>query len=137
MTLNVELVSPERIAWQGEASMVIARTVGGGDIAFLTGHAPFLGALEVDTVTIRPEQGDDLMIAVHGGFLSVQDDHVVILSDVAEVDENIDVARARAAADRAEAAVKADADDAAAAAALRRANARLKATGQTSTTAAH
>jgi F-type H+-transporting ATPase subunit epsilon len=131
--LNVELVSPERIAWQGEASMVVARTVGGGDIAFLTGHAPFLGALEVDTVTIRPEQGDDLMIAVHGGFISVQDDHVVILSDVAELGETIDVARARAAADRAEAAVKADGDDAAAAEALRRAHARLKATGETAT----
>jgi F-type H+-transporting ATPase subunit epsilon len=131
--LNVELVSPERIAWQGEASMVIARTVGGGDIAFLSGHAPFLGALEVDTVTIRPEQGDDLMIAVHGGFISVQDDHVVILSDVAELGDTIDVARARAAADRAETAVKADSEDAAAAEALRRAHARLKATGETAT----
>lgn len=134
MTLNVELVSPERIAWQGEASMVVARTVGGGDIAFLTGHAPFLGALDVDTVTVRPEQGDDIMIAVHGGFISVQDDHVVILSDVAEVADTIDADRARAAADRAETALRAG-EDTEAEAALRRAHARLKATGQTSTAA--
>ena len=41
MTLQVELVSPEGILFEGEADMVIARTVGGGDIAFLTGHVPY------------------------------------------------------------------------------------------------
>ena len=50
MTLQVELVSPERILWTGEADMVIARTVGGGDIAFLSGHAPFVGALDIGKV---------------------------------------------------------------------------------------
>ena len=43
MTLHVELVSPEQVLYSGDASMVVARTSGGGDIAFLTGHAPFLG----------------------------------------------------------------------------------------------
>ena len=43
--MQVELVSPERILFSGEADMVICRTVDGGDIAFLAGHAPFLGAL--------------------------------------------------------------------------------------------
>ena len=42
---SVELVSPEQVLFAGEATMVIARTLGGGDIAFLPGHAPFLGAL--------------------------------------------------------------------------------------------
>ena len=46
MTLRVELVSPEQVLYSGDASMVVARTAGGGDIAFLTGHAPFLGVLE-------------------------------------------------------------------------------------------
>jgi hypothetical protein len=45
MTLAVELVSPERTLFSGDATMVRARTIGGGDIAFLTGHAPFVGAL--------------------------------------------------------------------------------------------
>ena len=39
MPLQVELVSPERLLYSGEADQVIARTVGGGDIAFLAGHA--------------------------------------------------------------------------------------------------
>ena len=59
MTLQVQRVSPERILFEGEAEMVFARTLDTGDIAFLSGHAPFLGALDVAPVTIRPVDGDD------------------------------------------------------------------------------
>jgi hypothetical protein len=52
MPLEVELVSPERTLFSGEANWVRARTVGGGDIAFLPGHAPFVGALATWTVEI-------------------------------------------------------------------------------------
>ena len=61
--MQVELVSPERILYSGEADTVIARTIGGGELAFLTGHAPFVGALEIATVTITvipPNQAPDL-----------------------------------------------------------------------------
>ena len=44
-SMTVEVVSPERVLFSGEATMVITRTLGGGEIAFLPGHAPFLGAL--------------------------------------------------------------------------------------------
>lgn len=121
MTLQVELVSPERILYSGTAEMVIARTVGGGDIAFLSGHSPFVGALDVATVTVRTPAGDQL-VAVHGGFAEVSGDTVTILSDVAELAEQIDVERAERARQAAQGA--ADADDEAAAA-LRRAQVRL------------
>ncbi|MGK2947185.1 MAG: ATP synthase F1 subunit epsilon [Acidimicrobiales bacterium] len=129
MTLHVELVSPEKILWTGEAEMISARTLGGGDIAFLTGHAPFVGALDTGKVTIRPDEGDDLLVAVHGGFLEVSHDVVTILSDVAELTTQIDVGRAQSALERAEAALKADAADAEAAAAKRRAEVRLVVAG--------
>ena len=51
MALQVELVSPERILWSGEAEMVVART-SDGDIAFLTGHSPFIGALGIGAVVV-------------------------------------------------------------------------------------
>ena len=127
MTLQVELVSPERILFSGEADMVIARTVGGGDIAFLTGHAPFVGALEIATATIRSPQGDEV-VAVHGGFVEVSNDTVTILSDVAELGSQIDVERARAAADEAERRMEAD-HDADVEGAARRAHVRLTAAG--------
>ncbi|MCB1038197.1 MAG: hypothetical protein KDA94_01495, partial [Acidimicrobiales bacterium] len=39
MTMQVQVVSPERILWSGDAELVTCRTVEGGDITFLTGHA--------------------------------------------------------------------------------------------------
>ena len=136
MALHVEVVSPERILWTGEAHLVLARTIGGGDIAFLTGHAPFVGALDVHTVVVRAEDGTDEVIAVHGGFVEVSNDRVTVLSDVAEVSSQIDVERARAAQERAEAATRAG-DDAEAEAALRRAHVRLEAASGASALTAH
>jgi F-type H+-transporting ATPase subunit epsilon len=127
MPMQVELVSPERTLFTGEATMVQARTLGGGDIAFLSGHAPFIGALAIDQVVIRLTDGTDEVAAVHGGFVSVNDDHVKILSDLAELKSQIDVDRARRAQERAEAVIRTG-DDAEADAALLRAHARLKAT---------
>lgn len=136
MTLHVEVVSPERILWTGEAEMVIARTLGGGDIAFLSGHAPFVGALDTGKVTIRPAEGSDELVAVHGGFVEVSGDRVTLLSDVAELASQIDVERARRAAERAEASLRVE-HDAEAEAALRRAHVRLAVAGATSPAAAH
>src|SRR5262245_61298870 len=108
--MHVELVSPERVLFSGEATMVTARTIGGGHIAFLSGHSPFIGALADDQVLIRQPDGSDELAAVHGGFVSVNQDRVKILSDVAELRSQIDVNRARRAAEAAEAAVRAGED---------------------------
>jgi len=129
VALQVQVVSPERILWSGDAAMVTARTVDGGDIAFLNGHAPFVGALEIGQVTIRPEDGEDMVLAVHGGFVEVSNNEVSLLSDVAETADQIDADRARQALSRAQSAVQSDGDDEEAAAALRRAEIRLQVAG--------
>jgi F-type H+-transporting ATPase subunit epsilon len=122
--MQVELVSPERILYSGEAEMVIARTLGGGDLAFLAGHAPFLGALDIGVVRIQQPGGHEERAAVHGGFVEVSNNKVTILSDVAELASQIDVARAERARERAEAALRGE-NDAEAEAAMRRAHVRL------------
>lgn len=127
MPLQVELVSPERILYSGEADIVIARTVGGGELAFLPGHTRFVGALEIATVTVR-SGADEEVVAVHGGFVEVSNDVVTILSDVAELGSQVDVERAREAKDRAEQQMHQD-HDAEAEAAARRAHVRLAAAG--------
>ena len=132
MPLHVELVSPERVLLSTEASMVLARTIGGGDIAFLPGHAPFIGALAAWVVEIIPVEGPRQLAAVHGGFISITDDSVKILSDLAELADGIDVHRAQAALERAEAVVARNDDERAVAeaiSAVARANARLRASG--------
>lgn len=130
MPLQVELVSPERVLFQGEATMVRARTVDGGDIAFLPGHTPFVGALATWTLEITMVDGSTELAAVHGGFVEVSDDHVKVLSNLAEMASAIDADRAQRAKERHEAAAM-KGDDAEAEAGLRRAHARLVATGQT------
>ena len=127
MPLQVELVSPERILYSGEAEMVVART-SEGDIAFLTGHSPFIGALGVGAVSIRGTDGSEERAAVHGGFVEVSGDRVTILSDVAELAGDIDRARAQRALEEAERRAR-DADDAEAEAAARRARLRLELAG--------
>ena len=124
MALQVELVSPERILYSGEADMVVART-SEGDIAFLTGHAPFIGALGIGAVTIRGTDGSDERAAVHGGFVEVSGDRVTILSDVAELAGDIDADRARRALEAAERRDQ-DLDDVEAEAVLRRARLRVE-----------
>ena len=137
MTLHVEVVSPERILWTGDADWVFARTVGDGEIGFPTGHAPFVGALDIAKVVVRPPEGGDQVIAVHGGFVEVSHDQVTILSDVAELQENIDVARARTAKEAAEAELRTDPDGEDAQLALRRADLRLTVAEMAPAAAAH
>lgn len=126
--LRVELVSPERVLFSGEAKQVITRTLEGGEIAFLPGHIAFLGALTECHTRIYLSDGKVQDVAVHGGFVEVAPDHVTILSDSAELAESIDIARARAAKERAEEAMRGE-HDAAIESALRRAHARLSAAG--------
>ncbi|UQX89870.1 F0F1 ATP synthase subunit epsilon [Jatrophihabitans telluris] len=100
-TMQVELVSVERPIWSGEATAVYARTPE-GEIGVMAGHAPLLGALEPGwLVRIQQADGVEQRIAVHGGFLSVRHDGVSVLAEIAESSDEIDVARARAALERA------------------------------------
>ena len=126
MALQVELVSPERILFSGDATSVTARTAE-GDIAFLTGHAPFIGLLDIGVVTIDLTEGSRMKVAVHGGFVEVMDDRVTVLSDVAELPEQIDRARAERALAEAQGAT--GTGDAEADAAARRARVRLELVG--------
>jgi len=123
--MHVELVSIERAIWSGEATAVFGRTTE-GELGVLPGHTPLLGALEPGyPVRIVEEGGNELRVAVHGGFLSVHKDGVSVLAEQAEVSEDIDVARARDQLNRYDA--DGDADEVAA---RNRALARLRAAGE-------
>jgi F-type H+-transporting ATPase subunit epsilon len=133
MPLHVELVSPEHILYEGEADQVVCRPTG-GEIAFLPGHQPFVGALVTYPVRILLPGSGEVVAAVHGGFVEVRDDKVTVLSDVAELPEQIDVVRAQTAKESAEGALAADPDDAEATAALARAELRLSVAAGTAAT---
>ena len=95
--LIVEVVSPEAVLYSGEADMVITRTLGGGEVAFQAGHAPFLGALVENHTRVFQTDGSIQDIAIHRGFVEVSGTptKVSILSDTAELAQDIDVERAK------------------------------------------
>ncbi len=120
--LEIRVVAADRMIWSGPGSSLIARTVI-GEIGILPHHEPVLATLDDGEVRITEEDGGELRIAVHRGFLSVDANAVTILADSAEIAADIDVERAEAA--RALAAAAAE-EDLEAAAALRRAEVRLE-----------
>jgi F-type H+-transporting ATPase subunit epsilon len=103
VTLHVELVVPDREIWSGSARMVIAKTPD-GDLGVLGSHPPVLGILAEGSVVriLDPEggsgeaAGDEIAVAISGGFLSVAKDRVSILARHAELAREIDVPAARA-----------------------------------------
>ena len=78
--LKVELVSPEKRVWSGEATQISARTLD-GDLGILPGHTPLLGVLADGLVSIKGVDGTLSEFNVHGGFLSVAKDRVSILGE--------------------------------------------------------
>ena len=129
MTFQVELVSPESISYSGEAEMVIARTVEGGDIAFHPGHVPFIGVLSVWSVEVIRPDGERDVFAVHRGFVQVAGTKVSILSDVSEAVEEIDIERAQAARSAAQELISSDNENEEALASLERSEVRLRVGG--------
>jgi F-type H+-transporting ATPase subunit epsilon len=110
--------------------MVIAKTVD-GEIGIMPQHAPVLGVLvEGGVLRVKREGEGDLVAAVHGGFISVAENEVSVLAEVAELGSEVDVVAARDALDRAQAAIEADQADAEASVEARRAKARLRAAGE-------
>jgi len=93
--LNVEVVAADRQVWSGPASIVIARTPD-GEIGIMPGHESILGLLVAGQVTVRTTDGSAVVVAVAGGFLSVSEDHVAILAEMAELADEIDVAAVQA-----------------------------------------
>jgi F-type H+-transporting ATPase subunit epsilon len=78
--LTVEVVSPEKRVWSGEAKMISARTLE-GDIGVLPGHAPLLVVLVDGQVSIKVADGTTQDFNIHGGFISVSNNRVSILGE--------------------------------------------------------
>ena len=105
--LTAQLVAVDRMLWKGTASIVTAQTTE-GEIGILPGHEPLLGQLKSNgVVTIRPTDGDRIVAAVQGGFLSVVGDKVTVLADFAVFAEEVDTTEAESHLQDEDATVKA------------------------------
>ena len=84
-TLAVELVAADRKVWEGEAEMVVARTVD-GELGILPGHTPLLGVLVEGEVRILTGGGTSTA-TVDSGFLSVDRDKVIIIAEAVDASQ--------------------------------------------------
>ncbi|MGF7049063.1 F-type H+-transporting ATPase subunit epsilon [Paenibacillus sp. DS2015] len=100
-TILLEIVTPDHIAYSGQVEGLVVRGVEGA-LGILPGHIPFVTPLQVAPIIVQLGKEQHLSIAISGGFVEVRKDKVVVLAESAELSEEIDVERARAAQERAE-----------------------------------
>lgn len=126
--IQLDIVTPERTVYSEKVDMVIMRAAN-GDIGILPGHAPFVSSLQITPVRVKKD-GNEELIAVSGGFLEVRPDKVTILTEAAELANEIDVDRAKASKERAQARLdKGEGDLKRAERSLKRAMNRLRVAG--------
>ncbi len=110
MTIQVEIVTPSRMLYSGEAEMITMPGVE-GEMGVLGGHAPLLTTLNIGEIALHRADGETEYIAVSGGVVEVRPDKVVVLARSAERADEIDISRAEAAMERAEEALRARPDE--------------------------
>ena len=100
MPIRCEIVSQDRMVFEGDVDIVIAPSTL-GEMGVLPNHAPLLATLAFGLIKVR-YQGREEIFTVAGGVIEVQPNLVTVLADVAENVREIDIARAEAARERAE-----------------------------------
>lgn len=125
--MHLKLITHDRIVFDEDVNEIYTRGVD-GEFGILENHVPIMTALEVGVT--KAVQGDKIkLFTTMGGIFQFKDNDAIILTDNAESGSDIDVARANAAKERAEARLadkSAEIDAKRAEAALARAKARLK-----------
>ena len=105
MPLTVEIVTAEKIVYSQEGVEEVVAPGAEGQFAVLPEHAAFITTLVPGEMRII-RGGEEEVMAITGGFLEVRNDRIVILADAAERVDDIDVARAEAARQKAEEALR-------------------------------
>jgi F-type H+-transporting ATPase subunit epsilon len=126
--LTFELVTPERIVYSDDAVDMVVAPGADGVLGILPSHAPLLAALGIGELRLK-KGAEEESFAVHGGYLEVMANKVIVMANVAERAAEIDIARAEEATERAEKLYRekpADLDMARLQAALRRSRVRLR-----------
>ena len=124
---DLEIITPDRVFYQGQASMIEFNTTE-GEIGVYKDHIPMTVIIKPGVLTITSEE-EKRKAALHSGFATIMQDKVTILAEVIEWGDEIDEERAEAARQRAEERLRANqasVDMARAEAALLRAVARIK-----------
>ena len=100
MPMMLEIITAERQVYSDEVDMVIAPGVD-GQLGILPKHAPLMTMLKPGELTVR-KNGEDIYVAVSGGFMEVLGNRVSVLADACERSDEIDEERAQQAMQQAQ-----------------------------------
>ncbi|KAB2066125.1 hypothetical protein ES319_A09G137900v1 [Gossypium barbadense] len=101
MTLNLSVLTPNRIVWDSEVKEIILST-NSGKISVLPNHAPIATAVDIGILRIRLND-QWLTIALIGGFARIGNNEITILINDTEKGSDIDPQEAQQALEIAEA----------------------------------
>ena len=93
MSLNVRVITPDKVVWDAMADELILPS-STGQIGILTDHAPLLTALDIGVMRVKAE-GNWTSIVLMEGFAEVEDNKVTILCNGAEEGSSIDLKTAQ------------------------------------------
>ena len=97
--LYLKVVTPDKLFFEGEIDMLVARTIE-GDVGILLNHSPLVTILDIGRLVIK--DGDERKIAAcAGGYIDVRNNNITVVSDACEWEEEIDLNRAERAKERA------------------------------------
>lgn len=102
---HLEVISPERIFYDGDVEMVELTTIE-GDIGVYANHIPLTTIVAPGIMTITESGGQTKEAAVLEGFMEITQDKVTILAQSCEWPDEIDINRAKEAKERAERRIK-------------------------------
>jgi F-type H+-transporting ATPase subunit epsilon len=128
MPLKLRIITPERVVFDEENIDSVTLPGVLGEMTILPQHAPIMTELRPGPVLFR-RAGEEVDLALSGGFMEVRDDTVIVLADTAERSDEIDLARAEEARQKAQEELQerqGSIDIARAMAALERAQVRLR-----------
>ncbi len=129
-TLELKIITPERVVYDDYVDVVVVKGVE-GELGILPDHTPLVTPLKISVMKIKKDGKEHKVVISGGGYMEVTPESANVITDTAELPDEIDVTRARSAKERAEERLKSDSPDIdfhRAQAALRRALVRLDAT---------
>ncbi len=98
---KLEVVTPDRNFFDDDVEMIVVRTTE-GDIGVLNNHEPSVAPLAIGKIRVKQDNGGFKTAACSGGFISIEEEKTVIITDSAEWSHEIDLKRANEARDRAD-----------------------------------
>lgn len=97
--LYLKVVTPDKLFFEGEIDMFVARTIE-GDVGILLNHSPLVTILDIGRLVIK--NGDERKVAAcAGGYIDVRNNNITVVSDACEWEDEIDINRAERAKERA------------------------------------